>query len=450
MRKTLFLGTILFLIALGLRLLPLNYGLPNTFYYDEGRYVSQAVRVGSDGIRPASYTYGPLFPYAVAGSYGFVYSIGKASGQWLDSTEFQKQYFKDPSLFFGTARALSALFGALAATLLLTTGRRWLRLETGRVANSWENFLEPLKSSANLGPWLAAFSLAVFATAVSFGAQAKAESLLLLLIVLWLYGVGRYRQGSSLAILSFAGICVGLATATKYNAILFLPWHALVPFLGSRFRKGSTWLATLLAPVGGFFLGAPASILDLQGLWQGIQFNSKISTGFSFADPTVWASKMQSFAFEDLQGGLGPLLFLFALMGTWSVLRNRGRSGLWLVSLAWGFLAFHLFQDAPRLVPRYLLPAIPVFFILAGAGIDSVLGATVHRFGSPPAFLRVATVVLLLLPTLIGTVSWVTPVLGDDTRWQAQVWIEKNIPSQSAVLVEDPVASPPLNPTGAA
>ena len=187
---------LLFLLAAGLRLLPAGYGLPHGFYYDEHRYLSKAVRIGVEGLRPERYDYGPLFPYALAGGLGVVYGVGYGTKSWSSLTEFQDLYFRDPSLFLLTGRVLSALAGTVAVILLVAGARHWLRKPQRPGPGELDVLLGPMGPGVRLGPWLAGAGLAVFSAAVAFGAQGKAEALALLLITFWLYCAGRYHRGS--------------------------------------------------------------------------------------------------------------------------------------------------------------------------------------------------------------------------------------------------------------
>jgi hypothetical protein len=436
--------------ALALRLLPLEYGLPHTLYYDEGRYVSQAARVGSHGLRPASYDYGPFYPYVLAGAFAGIYGTGHLFGDWDSPEAFQDFYFREPGVFYAAARGVSAVAGALAALVLLAAGRRWLSHPPTRARGSMTAFLEPLRPGVRLGPWLAAGGLAVFPVAVQFGAQAKAESLVLFLLCIWLYCAGRYHRGSSAMILFLGGVALGLACAAKYNALLFLPWHVLLPWTGLRYRSVRAWSTAVGSPILGFGLGAPFAVVDLPALLDALRFNGVISSSTLAAQSvTPWAAG-STFLFGDPAGGPGPVLGVLAVVGAGALLLRGGKGGAWLVSLAVGFIAANLYANPEGMVPRYALPGIPVLLLLAGAGLDTAARPLTDRLGAPPPLLRTATVVVLLLPTIAAVVSFEIRYAHTDTRLATRAWIRERVPEGSRILMEDPVASPPLDPTSEA
>jgi hypothetical protein len=433
----------LFLLALALRAVPLGYGLPHTYRYDEGRYVSAAAHMAKEISRPRDYRYGPLYPAVVAVGYGGLFVGGKITGDWSRARAFETAYYRDRTPFFLLARGISALAGALAVLVLLAAARRWLAF--GREDEDEGPVPPP-------GAVLAAAGLAFLPVAVAYGAQAQAESLVVLLVALWLLLAGRFARSGRGRHVFLAGVALGLAGATKYNALIYLPWQLVLPllFLGRKEgARGRLWAAAVVGPVLGLVIGAPWALGEPGALWAGLHFNATVSSQSGPVLPGV-ARNLVALLLAPASSGLGPVLGILAAVGTVLAVRRAGRTGGWLAGAGWGFVLATAIANREAPVPRYLLPAYPPLLILAGAALQAFLDEAVRRLARVPRLLVWATVAALVVPATVSSVAADAKLLREDTRTAAADWIQGHVPAESAVLLEDTVASPPLRPDEAA
>ena len=432
----------IFLLALALRAVPLGYGLPHTYRYDEGRYVGAAAHLAKEFFHPQDYLYGPLYPSVVAVEYGALFAGGMIVKAWPGGPGFEAAYYRDRTPFFLIARGTSAVAGTGAVLALLAAAAAWLAF--GKRPGGAEDPAWGLRP----GAVLAAGGLALLPVAVRFGAEAQAESLVLLLVSLWLLFAGRFaRSGRTRHVLA-AGLMLGLAGAAKYNAFTYLPWQFVLPLLflgrapGARKRL---WAAAVVGPVLGLAIGAPWVLGELRALWAGLQFNATVSSQTG-SIPAGVARNLVALFLGPETSGLGPVLGILALAGTVIAVRRWGRTGGWLAGAGWGFVLATAIANRETPVPRYLLPAYPPLLILAGGALQAFLGAMEARLTRVPGLLAWATVAALLVPATVRSVSADARLLREDTRTAAARWIVDHVPGGSAVLMEDPVASPPLRP----
>jgi hypothetical protein len=89
------------LLALGLRLWGIHYGLPWLFYFhDEPQVVLRALRFGTGDLNPHFFIWpATLLLYAAFASIGGLFVVGKLAGWWAGKEAFAAAYFEDPSAY---------------------------------------------------------------------------------------------------------------------------------------------------------------------------------------------------------------------------------------------------------------------------------------------------------------------------------------------------------------
>ncbi|WP_323765417.1 hypothetical protein [Marinovum sp.] len=112
-------GLVLFLLALAFRALGADYG-----YFHGDERINDAARVLAGEIVPGQHFYPPLINYLNGLAFGGLFALGVPSGWWDGPGAFRAQYFSDPTVFYLTARYVTALIGALIAPLFLAIARR--------------------------------------------------------------------------------------------------------------------------------------------------------------------------------------------------------------------------------------------------------------------------------------------------------------------------------------
>ncbi len=127
------LGAIV-LLALGLRVVGLQYGLPDVYNPDEVAIMARALTFAKGTLNPGNFLYPTFFFYVLfgwVGSYlGFVWLTGGASSV----AALQQLYFTDPTGIYTAGRLLGAVCGALGTLAVYHLGARLLNRRVGMAA----------------------------------------------------------------------------------------------------------------------------------------------------------------------------------------------------------------------------------------------------------------------------------------------------------------------------
>ena len=296
------------LLAAGLRLVGLRYGLPLPLLNpDEGNIVPRAFAMVHDGqLDPGWYDYPSLLMALLAPAQAFV---------------------SEPS--YGVARAFAVVIGL------------------GGVGATWWLGKRAYGTGAAL---VGAAAVAVSTTHVAYSRLAVTDVLLTLGITC---AVALGLEGR----LEWAGLAVGLAASAKYPGAI-----AAVPVLVAGWDTWRRLVRAAALAVAAFALTSPFVLLHAGAAWDDITRVQRLARsgwlGFE-GDPAT------PLAFLDrLWGSLGPFLAL-ALVCTALALVRRRRSDLVLLSFVAAYWLYLMPQQAH--FDRYALPLVPVLAVLAGS-----------------------------------------------------------------------------------
>lgn len=253
--------------------------------------------------------------------------------------------------FFVWGRALTAMFGAVTTAVLFWVGRRWWGVPVGLIAAA---LLAVLPFHVRHSQLLTVDVLTGLTTLLAFGAALR------------LLDDVRWRS------YALAGLAVGLATATKYNAVIVASTVVLA--------HGITWGRASLRQFGrlagaggwsliGFAIGTPYVLLATD-----VFFNDLFTQYSFYADNTIgdligrWPVMSYLSFFWNV--GLQPPLFIAALVGGIVAVRRRDRAALVLLGFMLPYLLF--FLALPTHFLRNLIPLLPLLLLLCALGIVSM------------------------------------------------------------------------------
>ena len=407
------------LVAFGLRVWSLGYGLPGVFNMDERPILDRALTFAKGDPNPHNFLYPTLYLYAIFAWEALYFVVGWIGG-WFDSlAAFQNAFFVDPSGHVLAGRALTAVFGTLTVPAVYLFGRRLYGPAVGLAAALFLAVAPLAVRDAHyvkLDVPVALFAaLAHGALAVIVADRARAA-----------------RRASWLV----AGFFAGLAISTQYDAaLLAVPVVAVA--CADRRRSGSwtTSLGLLLlagaATLAGFVAGSPFFFFE-----PGIVIRDFTELRHVDIDRAVGSGLFSSLGpysrllFFEAVGA--PVAFL-AVGGAAVALVRDWRRGLLLAAFPIGFLAF-VANTFPA--SRYLNVILPCV-VVAGAYGAWELARLVRR--SAPAMVAVS--VLAAMPALAGSVAWDRFFGMDDTRTLAAAFIEREVPAGATILVQ-PYSAP--------
>ena len=108
----------LFLLAFLLRAVGADYG-----YFHGDERINEAAKVLTGQLIPGQFFYPPFINYLNAIALAALFPVGKLAGWWDSASGFRAQYFDDPTVFYVTARYVTALCGAGLAPLFYLISR---------------------------------------------------------------------------------------------------------------------------------------------------------------------------------------------------------------------------------------------------------------------------------------------------------------------------------------
>jgi len=420
------------LLALGLRLAGLGWGLPDhshmfSYHPDEAPLVGSAwYMLVSGDWDPHFYNYGTCYIYllAVCAKAGAVMGlIPLPEGGWAE--------------LHWLARALTALMGTATVYLVYLIGRSQGGLALG------------------LG---AALLMAILPGHVVHSHYATvdvpATFLLALLFVILLRFFGR----AELAWYLLAGLVLGLAAATKYTVGL-----ALIPFLAAHFyaRDKDGYAPSILYPIAGIIVAALAFLAVTPYLLvmtqQGFRINPDLVRDVRFEMEHMRVGG--TFAFVDtgpgwiyhllrsLPAAMGYAALALGLIGAALLIQRGGPVALVLFSFALPYFA--LVGAGKERFLRYIMPLLPVLAVSAIYALERLREASAPRLGKWPA---------MIAPVLLGagclavtgwySVQMVGIMMAPDVRNRAAQWLASQVkPSTKIGLASVPwYFTPPITP----
>lgn len=411
------LGAIV-LLAAALRIWGIEYGLPHPLARpDEERIADKALRMLSDRtLGPGEFVYPSLQKYFCAAALEVHFVLLRLSGRCSSMAAFIEWVTAvHPRLYYRTCRLISVLTGVATVPLVFALGRR-------------------LSGQRRVG-LAAALFVAVCYLHVRDSHFATVDVTMTFFTTLCLFlALEAVRTGRT-AWFAAAGLAAGLAAATKYNAVVVgvaVPvacWARLRESPSERRALKSWLLAGASAAIAGFLIGVPFAIRERDRILESLMaVSAALHRG---SGPAAFEVHLV----DSLPGGLGWPLYLAGLAGIVRALwRGRPESWVWLSFL----LVFFLMIGPVRwVVPRYVLPLIPLFVVAAAQ--------LAFDLTSRSRSLWAGALVLLAAPTLWRSIQYDRVASRPDTRVLAADWIAGNVPAYSRIALCEGYGAPVLH-----
>ena len=421
-KQSLLLGAVL-LLAAGLRVQGLGYGLPELF--EEATPMRQAWEMwGWEGrgfdLNPHFFHYPAFTFYVHLLAQAVYFGVGWLAGTFASPNEMYVLYQQDPTQVVLLARAINVGFGLAAVYLVARMGRCLWGGSVGLAA---------------------AAILAVLPEHVSSSRIIGVDTPLSAFTVLALLGACRVFESGGMRGALWCGLWVGLAASCKYTgALLAVPF--LVAYLLQAHRRGISplrafWSAQPWAAGGaalaGFLLTSPFCLLDAGTFWQHFSYERfHMSAGHFGIDPTAAPITYA----RELWRSFGITLMPFLLLGTGLRLARLRQEPRWapLLVFCLGYLA--LISTWSMQAPHYLLPALPGLALFAAGGVWDFKGWLGVRVSLPRWASAGLLSGLLLIPLAWTAARTVQTASGPDTRVLARDWIQTHVPPGSLIARE--------------
>lgn len=407
---------LILLLSLALRLWGSGFGLPayTRYHPDEHALVERAAQILWTGDwNLHRFNYPPFYAYlnTLADALYFLYGVTQNLWEYVPT-------FVVPN-YYQVGRWLTACFGTLTVLVVYLAGRQLWNRQTGLLAAALlgGNYLHIIHSH-----------YATFDIMVGF----------LVALTLLFSELIRTRQQARWYFL--AGLCAGLAGATKYNGAIVIIVPLLAHLLATPWGEWGWLNGRLFTAIGGFLLGFlggnPFALGNLPDFLTGL---ATVLHHYGTAQP----------GFE----GLGnwrwyPAVFLTSADALWVIAGTSGLLGLvwkeWKkAALLLSFpLVYYLLVS--RFVVRFERNMVPLLPFLALGG-GWLLGKMQEAGGKGQGakgklftfcFLSLAPCILILALPLTAGVSFDTILSKTDHREIAGRWVEENIAPGSKIAIE--------------
>lgn len=207
---------IIFLFALLLRFIGITYGLPLILNLDEPSLVSTSLQLNNTNFNPQRFDWPHLHFYLNFFVYGIFFIFRKIIEifELRPTIEiFFPLMWKSPAIFVLLSRILNSLLGALTVIPIFLFSKKVLKKQNLALA--------------------AAFLFSIMPVHVIDSHNALLDTAMTFWISLFLCYVYDLKSKSSIKNFAIAGIFIGLAISTKYTALLYLPFLALLIIINS-------------------------------------------------------------------------------------------------------------------------------------------------------------------------------------------------------------------------
>lgn len=404
-------------LAVFLRFYGIHWGLPNSlhsysYHPDEFLIIGAAYVAVYYGrsINPGFYNYPSLFIYICA------LGMAVAIGYGLKPT--------DTDIYL-IARVISALMGVGAVAAVYWAGKTLFDSQVGLISS---------------------LILCILPIHVQHSHYATVDVASTLLIAIALGFAGLIIKRGSWRDYILAGIAVGFAAGTKYNAVLVVLSVVAAHIIRERTIKNTIVNGKFWAMVGcvaaAFIISTPGSILFYDQFKSGIKYEMwHTSTGHGL----VFAGTGNGFIYTFMHSfmyGLGPYLaIVFFLAVIWSIWKRNLAA---LIVLAFIIPYYIVISHSQVRFARYIIPMTPAISIMCAWFACSLFNSSKQRWVGVVKWTVFAAV---LLGTFVYTLSLNFMFIKPSPQDEAARWIFSNIGKGSTIgVMEYPwFYSPPLS-----
>lgn len=399
------------------RFVGLDYGLPLWLVGDEVSHIFGALKMMElKTILPVlhvnefagvfyytpylSYLY--LLPFTVAAGFKFLFFSGTLE-------QFKNYLIVDPSVFFITARAISAVFGL--ATVWFVYAAAWQMFQKKKIAVLSVLFISFSYLSVSYSHWARHWTAITFFYAMGIyilahrGLTASKRYLLIALLI---------------------GVGIGINVQMAIFGVLVFIWFFAFDYqpIGKLLLQKWFWQA-----VGVFVsLFVLAFVIWPRGYGYFLKVGEISSTGASKSLVGL-VNFFWFYIFNLIRSE--PVLIIFICLGLLAMFFVEKRRAL--VFMSFIFLYFTIFYLFLVHVDRFILPLYPFLAISAGYGLAQVF----ERLSVRSWRLALLSVVCVLLVIPILRFDYL--LLKNDTRVQTIAWVKNNLPDGVKVAVLAPL-----------
>ena len=401
-------------IALALRLVGLQFGLPAIYNPDEVAIMSRALAFAKGSLNPHNFLYPTFFFYVLFAWIGFYLGWVWLSGRVATISDLPNIYFTDPSGIYTAGRMLGVVSGTAGVVLVFRLARR---LADQRAAIVAALFLATAPLHVRDSHYVKHDVFATTLIVVAYLAIAR----------VWPGDANRETRNRDVCL---AGAASGLAFSTHYYCVFLAIPLAYAVVMAFSSRGTGTIIRHLVVAAGcmtaAFVLLSPFLLLEASTAWRDIVANRQIvvDRGVS-AGAFAPAIHYVDILLTDSMG-LPPLLL--GLSGAaWMAVIQPSRA-LLLLAFPVPFFVF-IANTVPA--SRYLNPVLP-FIAIFGGWAAATLASRVRL----PAAAFWSAIVLAALPGSVQSLRYGRFFQQPDTRTIAERFVETHVPDGSTIAIQ--------------
>jgi hypothetical protein len=418
-------------LGIGVRFWGLTFGLPLVRSRpDELLIISVVLPFFEGSLNPEFFDYPALHLYLLAILYGVYYCWGLLAGHFTDAAAFIGSLRQSWEPFFLIGRATAATMGSATILVVYALGARLFGVQTGLLAALFSalSFLHVRDSH--------------------FGTTDVPMTFFLTCTMLALV---RASQSGSRWDARLAGVLAGLATATKYPAVMVVMPLMVVAFMRgwphrSSWRRGvrESQLLPLIAPFVLVFLAVnPYLLLDHETALAHLrQLHESSVTGMTPPDllGRGWAYHLP----YSLWYGLGLPLLAAAVAGCVVMFRRAPAQAAVLAAFP---VSYYLVAGtAHNVFVRYMIPLVP-FLCLFAAWFVAEAACRLARGSRRRQSAIVAVLgLLVILPSAVSIVQFNRLLSQEDSRLIAGRWLAEHMERGGSIYMSGELYGHPFIP----
>ena len=323
-------------------------------------------------------------------------------------------YNQDPTVFYISGRIMIAIFGVATVLLTYAIACRLFNRSTGLLAAIF----------ISLSPLHIYFSKLI---------RTDIQMTFLVLIAFWFCLKILQRQTWTSYIL--AGLFTGLATVTKYPAIIIALTIVIAHFssVSWQWQHLSKLFGFGAAGLLGAFIGSPFLFFDFGTMILDVVIQNRprhlSASGEGLLQNLVW------YLSDPLSKALSIGGLLLSVVGIVLCMASKQKAEWLLISFPVIFLFF--ISSLNLRWERWVIPMLPFLCILAAHTLHRIITWLGELRGSRIA-LSVGCLILLgiIVPLLKADILQGHEMSGTDTRTLAREWMMDHIPTASRLLIE--------------
>jgi len=410
---------LILLVALGLRLRGVAFGLPALYDPDEPIFMLCAIKLLRDhSLNPGWFGHpGSTTIYVMAIVEAGTFLIGHWLGYFPTQAAFVDSIYHDPGIVFlpGRLFIVACSVGCVAFTYLIA--RRLCGAGTAL---------------------LAAGILAVDALHIQWSQVIRTDvhASLFMLASLW-FAIGIAQRGRLRDYIG-AGAMAGLACATRWPAVTIIAatcGAAILAMMTDRAsigRHARMLGMALVAMVLATIAASPYLLLDYPTVAANLggeaQTHHLGATGGTFFENTAW------YVANPLLYTLGTTGVIMLLVGIVAVL---WRARLAAVTILLPAAIFFIAISSQHLIwARWIVPIVPLVAILVAIGTRCLMSLLYAHVPRAPALAMIIALAALVLLPMVRATQGAAAERADDTREIAARWIVANVARNETIAVE--------------